>query len=328
MKSDIALIDAARRALVEARTVPELSHLRDQAKAMEHYLKRRDGADAAARNALDIRLRAERRIGEMLETTVSRGGSKSRAATLPESVTRSDSSRWQRVASLSDEVFEAELAKPEPSTARLVKVANQRSIGATARNSAGPTCTVEDLKSLAESGRRFGTIYADPPWQYGNQSTRAATNNHYVTMPFDEIAALPVGDLAAENSHLHLWCTTSFLAEGIELLSAWGFEYKSFFVWVKPEMGIGNYWRVSHEYMLLGVRGKCPFLNHAEKSWMQASRSAGHSAKPEGVRAKIEKVSPGPYLELFGRLAAPGWTVWGNEVSRCLFTQDAEEICT
>jgi len=320
--SDIALINSARRALEQARTVPELTELRNQAQAMERYLARRNGAEAAALTALDMRLRAERRIGGLLGADVTRG-----YKSLPDGVGRMDSSRWQRIASLPDNVFEEELAKPEPSTAKLVKVAKQRAAKANGvSRPESPTCTVEDLEVLAESGARFGAIYADPPWQYGNQGTRAATDNHYITMPFDEIAALPIADLAAENSHLHLWCTTSFLAEGIDLLRAWGFTYKSFFVWVKPEMGIGNYWRVSHEYMLLGVRGKCPFLDHSEMSWMQASRNTGHSSKPEGVRSKIEKVSPGPYLELFGRKAAPGWTVWGNEVERCLFTQNVEEM--
>ncbi len=194
-----------------------------------------------------------------------------------------------------------------------------------------PGCTVDDLGKLVEAGKRFGTIYADPPWQYGNQSTRASTDNHYGTMPLSAIAALPVPALAAETCHLHLWTTNGFLRESFDLLDSWGFVYKSVFVWCKPKMGIGNYWRVSHEFLLLGVKGDLVFADHALKSWEELDR-AEHSAKPERVREFVERASPGPYLELFGRKAVPdhpdrpGWTVWGNEISRDLFTQDIGEM--
>jgi len=92
-------------------------------------------------------------------------------------------------------------------------------------------------------------------------------------------------------------------------MEAWGFEYKSCFVWVKPEMGIGNYWRVSHEFMLLGVRGGLRFRNRGLKSWLEAKRT-GHSVKPSQVRELVMKASPGPYLEMYGREAPmEGWTV-------------------
>lgn len=180
------------------------------------------------------------------------------------------------------------------------------------------TCTVAELRSLIGQGRTFGTIYADPPWKYGNQATRSATDNHYPTMSVEEIAALPVKELAAEDCHLHLWTTNAFLFDCKQIMEAWGFEYKSTFVWVKPSMGIGNYWRVSHEFLLLGVRGSAPFLDHSQMSWARLDRTK-HSEKPEAVRRMIELVSPAPRLELFGRRVAGGWTVWGNEIKRTMF---------
>jgi len=93
-------------------------------------------------------------------------------------------------------------------------------------------------------------------------------------------------------------------------------------VWVKDQMGIGNYWRVSHEFMLLGVRGECPFLDRSQMSWIKSPRTR-HSAKPEVVRKMVEKVSPGPRLELFGRRLANGWTVWGNQIDRTMFDPEA-----
>ena len=134
-------------------------------------------------------------------------------------------------------------------------------------------------------------------------------------MTVDEIAAEPVTSVADDDCHLHLWTTNAFLFDAKRIIEAWGFEYRSCFVWVKPQMGIGNYWRVSHEFLLLGIRGKATnFLVADEMSWLSAGRS-GHSRKPAAVRAKIERVSPGPYLEMYGRERAIGWTVYGNEVS-------------
>lgn len=191
-------------------------------------------------------------------------------------------------------------------------------------------CTVYDLHALAASGRKYGCIYADPPWDYENQSTRAATGNHYVTMTLDDIKALPVAQLAADEAHLHLWTTNAFLRDSFDLIEAWGFEYRSILVWCKgeneaaPQIGIGNYWRVNTEYLLLGIRGGLQFAKTtaAKKarmsSWVHHKR-IGHSRKPPVFREHIESVSPGPRLELFGRVAVPGWDVWGNEVERTLF---------
>ena len=176
------------------------------------------------------------------------------------------------------------------------------------------TYATRDLGSLVASGRRFGTIYVDPPWRYRNTRTGGAAERHYPTMAVEDIAALPVRELAAEQAHLHLWTTNAFLFECQRLLKAWGFEYRGIFVWVKPQMGVGNYWRVSHEFMILGVRGGCTFLDSSRMSWLQAKRTR-HSAKPPEVRRLIEQVSPGPRLELFAREPADGWTAWGNEVA-------------
>jgi hypothetical protein len=96
---------------------------------------------------------------------------------------------------------------------------------------------VTDLGELISAGRTFRTLYCDPPWRYANQGTRASTDRHYRTLTVAEIAALPVGKLAANAAQLHLWCTNAFLQDAFEMLKAWGFEYKSILVWVKPELG-------------------------------------------------------------------------------------------
>lgn len=176
-------------------------------------------------------------------------------------------------------------------------------------------CTAQDLASFPE---KFATVYADPPWQYGNQGTRGATGDHYSGMTVDEICALPVSGLVADNAHLHLWTTNAFLFEARRVLEAWGFEYKSCFIWVKPQIGMGNYWRVSHEFLLFGIRGSLPFADKSLRSWGEFRRSQ-HSQKPEYIRDLIHKASPGPRLELFARRPVEGWTCWGNEIESNVF---------
>jgi len=184
------------------------------------------------------------------------------------------------------------------------------------------TCAVSDLERIVKSNKKFGTIYADPPWPYSNQATRASTSNHYNTMSIENISALPIKDLTAENCHLHMWTTNAFIFETPKIIESWGFVYKSIFVWVKPQMGIGNYWRVSHEFLITAIKhGSSTFLDKSQMSWLQADRLK-HSAKPEKVAESIEKTSPGPYLELFGRRTRKNWTVWGNEIERDLFNEN------
>lgn len=187
------------------------------------------------------------------------------------------------------------------------------------------TCTVDDLEKLIAADAQFGTLYLDPPWSYGNQATRSATDNHYSTMTLEEIAALPVAELAAPESHIYLWTTNAFLHDSFHLLEHWGFEYKSLLVWDKEKYGIGNYWRLQTEYLLLGTKGG---LGVAEKNNRNIIReeSTGHSVKPLIARKMIESMSPGPRLELFARRVATGWTCWGNEIKRTMFDTDIREV--
>lgn len=211
------------------------------------------------------------------------------------------------------------------STRALRSLVNQRKV-AVGEIPSSDTCTTADLHALIMRGKRFGTIYADPPWLYDNQGTRAATGNHYGGMTVDQLCELPIAELAADDAHLHLWTTNAFLFECPRIFDAWGFEYRSAFVWVKPQLGIGNYWRNSHEYLLTAIRGNAKrFSDRSLKSWLECDRGA-HSAKPELVRHMIERASPGPFLELFGRSPAPRWTVWGNQIRRDLMLHDVEEI--
>lgn len=124
-------------------------------------------------------------------------------------------------------------------------------------------------------------------------------------MSIDDICNEQVEQLCGDQAHLHLWTTNGFLFDAFDVIEAWGFTYKSCFLWVKPHIGIGNYWRVSHEFLLLGVRGKLTFQDKGVRSWIEHKRTE-HSRKPLAVRELVERVSPGPYLEMYGRQTSIG----------------------
>lgn len=182
----------------------------------------------------------------------------------------------------------------------------------------------ETLDILVERETEFATFYADPPWQYDNQATRAATDNHYPTMAIADICSLPVGQLAADKALLFLWTTNGFLEAALtQVIPAWGFTFKSSMVWVKPQMGIGNYVRNAHEFLLIANRGGLIPNGKSQISWVEADRTR-HSAKPDAFRHVVESIAPGPRLEMFAREAMPGWHAWGNQVSKSQLLDFAE----
>ncbi|MHB8365560.1 MAG: MT-A70 family methyltransferase [Acidithiobacillus sp.] len=199
-----------------------------------------------------------------------------------------------------------------------------------------PPPAVETLEQLQNGGFRFPVIYADPPWRYGNQATRGATDNHYVTMSLEDIAAMPIKQIAADDAWLFLWTTHNFLFDSQKVLDGWGFTYKSQIIWNKRDpngfkpsrMGMGNYARMCHEILIIASRGKPQgFTRRNVRSVIDALPSK-HSAKPEIFRQIVESVTEGlsPRLELFGRRTAPGWTVFGNEVERDMFAADERRM--
>jgi N6-adenosine-specific RNA methylase IME4 len=162
------------------------------------------------------------------------------------------------------------------------------------------------------SSGQYRTILADPPWDIQQRGSRGASQ-HYPVMPLQDICALNVERLVADDAHLWLWVTNASLFVGRSVMEAWGFTYRSVLTWIKPRFGLGAYLRNQTEHLLFGVRGKAPVLFHGQGTWLYAPVQE-HSHKPEEQYAVIERCSPGPYLELFARRKRPGWDSWGNEV--------------
>ena len=171
----------------------------------------------------------------------------------------------------------------------------------------------------------YSTILLDPPWQFQNRTGKVAPEHkrllRYPTMELKEVMDLPVPDLSAAKSHLYLWIPNALLQEGLKVMEAWGFTYKTNLIWYKirkdggPDgRGVGFYFRNVTEMILFGVRGRMRTLQPGRTQVnILSTRKREHSRKPDEFYDLIERCSPGPYLELFARFARPGWDQWGNE---------------
>ena len=167
---------------------------------------------------------------------------------------------------------------------------------------------------------KFSVVYADPPWQYNNSGLAGAAAGHYPTMPTDDLCDLQIAEHLAENATLFLWVTNPLLIDGLAVLSAWAFDYKTNFVWVKDrecygKLGFYNYGQ--HELLMVGVRGShLPTEGSLVPSLIDAAKRE-HSRKPDEAYAIIEAMYPDARrLELFARATREGWTSWGNEVEK------------
>lgn len=178
-------------------------------------------------------------------------------------------------------------------------------------------------RRLAEIGEaawpagRFAVLYADPPWRYDFAPTRSRQiENQY---PTDEVVAIclePVPEKTAEDAILYLWATVAKLPEAFQVLDAWGFKYRSNFVWVKDKVGMGYHARNQHEHLLVATHGQMvPPAQHDRISSVIVADRGKHSKKPAAVYEMIERFYPGlPKLELYARSRRPGWEAHGNQV--------------
>lgn len=189
--------------------------------------------------------------------------------------------------------------------------------------------TAESLLAFAGE-KRYGTIYADPPWQFQNRTGKVAPEhkrlNRYETMTLKEIKELPVLDIAGEKAHLYLWIPNAMLPDGLAVMDAWGFEYKSNIIWEKVRKdggpdgrGVGFYFRNVTEMLLFGIRKKSAPNRTLAPARSQVNlirtQKREHSRKPDEIIPIIEACSSGPRIELFARGDREGWDMWGNQAT-------------
>ena len=197
--------------------------------------------------------------------------------------------------------------------------------GSPSPSHAAPMDASADLTRFLD-GARFGTVLADPPWRFTNRTGKVAPEHkrlaRYPTMTLGEICALPVAEHLEDRAHCYMWVPNALLPEGLRVLGAWGFSYKSNIVWHKIRKdggsdgrGVGFYFRNVTELLLFGVRGtgvRTLPPGRRQVNMIQ-TRKREHSRKPDEQYDLIESCSWGPYLELFGRGVREGWHVWGNQ---------------
>lgn len=322
---ELSLLNHAHQAIAQVQGLDEIKNIRDKAEAVRKYAQSVGMGLELQNYAAEVKLRAERKAGELLAQLQLHGGDRKsqKAEARPKlediGISKDQSSRWQLTAAVSDRDFEKYVAQAksnsgEVTTAGLLRVAKQvvarkrqkakqKQDGDAMTGLESPSGVVTSLSLIAEQGTVFSCLYANPLW---------ATNEDDCRSILDRLAALPVSELCAADAHLHLWVNEGCLFESQRLMRAWGFQFAGGFVWVKSKGAPGNYWRPAHEHLLLGVRGSLPFRDKSKVSWIHATRSAQDS-KPEVIRKLIEQVSPGPYLELFGRKPVEGWTVFSDD---------------
>lgn len=191
--------------------------------------------------------------------------------------------------------------------------------------------TIDDtLQNFCDftKGKKYKTIYADPPWQFSNRTGKVAPEhkrlNRYPTMKLEDIKSIPVSEIADEKSHLYLWVPNALLPEGLEVMKSWGFEYKTNIIWEKVRKdglpdgrGVGFYFRNVTEILLFGIKGDKNRTLQPGRSQVNLLRSIKreHSRKPDEFISLIENCSPGPYLELFARGNRDNWDMWGNQAT-------------
>ncbi len=313
MNADLALVDGVGRALAVVETPAEAKDLYDRLEALAQYAKRYR-ADHDQQNAIaEAKLRTARKGGRLLLDNPEFGRGKKSAVAADFGLTNNQTSRWQSLARLTDEAFESHLVVTRERDEELTLASALRVARANGR--AAEVVQLRERPAVTPTFGDYMTVVADPPWQYDNKATRGAAEDHYPTMSIDELCELPVSEWAAEQAHLYLWTTNGFLREAFDVLEAWGFNYKTTLVWVKPQIGLGNYFRSSTEYVLFGVRGGLRTLDSNQRNWFEAKRGR-HSKKPAFFFDLVERVSPGPFLEMFARerrLSESEWGYWGNE---------------
>ena len=331
MDMELITWDKARHAIAQAKTIDDVKGIRDKAQAMKAYFKQIGETLEVQNDIADIKIRAERRAGEMLrDSERQKPGEhwqekRSHDVTVTPKlsdigISKIESSRWQKIAQVPEDKFEQHIE----TTKRKKYELTSKTVLQLADNLALEKARQENEKQIESYQPRppiknhYQTIVADPPWdvsELGDNQVFGRSVPGYAAMTIAEIKAEDIGKFAAENCHLYLWVINRMIFEVEAVLKAWGFRYVTMLTWVKPSIGRGNYFRNNTEHILFGVKGSLALLRHDVRTWFNAARGpGGHSSKPDEFYKSIQTCSPGPRLDYFARNERQGWDIFSAEI--------------
>src|SRR5208283_1524847 len=314
----------ARRELEIARTLDEVKQVRDKAEAMRLYCKQARHSLEMQNQCAEIKLRAERRAGEMLSETEKNPGGQVEHESYPShddrgkipklselGITWSQSSRWQKIGEIPEDSFEDYIQTTKSKESELTssgalllarEIERQKKIQDIEEN-------IEKSPSLPE--QRYEVLVVDPPWEYRLRHDQGDRRNAilYPTMPTEEIKAIPIQQLSAKDSILWLWSTNSHLPDALQIAKEWGFEYKVLLTWVKNRIGTGYWLRGRTEHCIMAIKGH-PIVNLRNQSTVLHAPIRAHSQKPDEFYRLVETLCPGRKIELFARENRDGWDTW------------------
>lgn len=331
----------ARQALQKAKTIDEVKAVIDAAERLRLYLRQANESLEMQNDAAEIAILAKHRAGEMLDETAKNGtragqGRPKKPDTVSGfsgpvilreiGVSEKESSRLQAISGIPKKKLESIIQEYKQERKELSTKAILREVKEIRRERSEDR-RAERIQNIAEISRnnttldgsigRFAVIYCDPPWEYEFMSVDAwRVDNHYPTMTTEQICAEAVAAVVTDDAILFLWATAPKLAEAMQVITAWGFTYKTCAIWDKEWTGMGNYFRIQHELLLIATRGDIPppKTDNRPASIVKFKRSTKHSEKPDVFYDIIEAMYPElPKLELFARATRKGWKSWGNE---------------
>jgi N6-adenosine-specific RNA methylase IME4 len=327
--------DTARRALAEAKAVDEVKEIRNAAIAMAAYAKQAKDRGMEA-DAAEIRLRATRRLGEMMQAQKGSVGLNKGAAVptrvdgrptlTSQGIDKHLADEARKLGRMTEDEFEQQVEEAREYVAygkrEILEAAKEIRAEKTAENWERWKARNIELSKVDAPlpERRFPVILADPPLEFrvfdAASGSSRCPDAHYPTMSLDEICAMPVEEIATPDAALFLWTTAATFPESLDMVKAWGFQYVTHLVWVKHTHGLGFWIRNQHEVLIIAKRGnmRSPLEADRPSSVIQSPRRE-HSRKPDEAYEIIERMYPDlPKLELFARKARPGWLAWGNEL--------------
>lgn len=336
MSDMLAKLSRAEQMLAQVANVDDALNIVDLAEAARVFAQRAKLGTQAVNHATTVKIRAERKLADIVDEGQASGAIATKQAhgrgrqaspkgglacpatlgdigvdkrRLAEARLLRDSLTDEDVVSLA---AEADARDVDISRKELVKRAARQRRQAVKREHVERIAELPPVE-LTELDR-FAVLYADPPWRYEHSvTTTRQIENHYPTMTVDEIKKLEVP--AADDAALFLWVTSPKLTEGIDVLEAWGFEYRTSAVWIKDKIGMGYYFRQQHEWLLVGKRGSLPVPDPEDRpSSVITGERVEHSTKPDMVYELIERMYPlHTKCELFQRRPRSGWLGWGNQ---------------